>query len=297
MGKVFVLTGATSGIGYELSKQLVSRGVNLIFIARDRAKAEHLTSELKSNYGQNVDYFLADLSDLEQVRMVAERINNVTSHIDIFWGNAGVFAKKRILTAQNYELDLAVNFLANVLLTSLLLPKILKSNQGRIFFTNSVAHKWCRVDLDDLNWEKKSYRPLMAYCQSKLMQILAVKVFSELLKDRGIAVNAVHPGNVWTNIVVNYDGAARFMRFLMRLVLRSPQNSAQHLANLALEKDLQDFTGKYFKLSKPSKPTGYLQDKQLIIKAFRTGLEMVGLTKDYFLKDLNLNYKIVEQCL
>ncbi len=276
MKKFCLLTGVTSGIGYYLVKLLAQQNCTIIFIARNQQKAQNLKQELIKNYHVETHYYLADLSDLEQVRAVSGQIANDFPRINLFIANAGIMNRHKIYNRQGIEQDLAVNFLSNYILTVNLYQSLAAAAPARAIYTNSIAHKWCKPKFDDLNLQKTKFHALTAYCRSKLLQMLMVKYFSRKIPQNLIKFYAIHPGNAWTNIFVKYDKTNALVRWLMRLALRSPHSAAK--AIFQLTKDDSNFpSGSYFNIFSLSKPSKFVENPGLQQKAIEIAQKLTGL--------------------
>ncbi len=271
-----MLTGVTSGIGYQLVKLLAAKDYTIVFIARNKKKAEELKHELIKNYHIETHYYLADLSDLEQVRAISGQIANDFPRINLFIANAGIMNRQKIYNQQGIEQDLAVNFLSNYILTVNLYQSLAAAAPARAIYTNSIAHKWCRPKFDDLNWQTDRFQTLTAYCRSKLLQMLMMKYFARKIPQNPIKFYAIHPGNAWTNIFVKYDKASSILRMLMRLALRSPHSAAK--AIFRLTDDKFDYpTGSYFSVFRPSKPSKFVENPGLQQKAIEIAQKLTGV--------------------
>ncbi len=140
--KTIVITGATSGIGTQIAKQLLELGHKVVIVARDSANTKAVFSELKTiNSSAEVVFESCDLADLEQVGALAVRLNKLPV-IDVLINNAGLEMAARHENPQGFELSWAVNYLAPVKLTNALLPKLLEKPGARIVFTSSMVEKW-----------------------------------------------------------------------------------------------------------------------------------------------------------
>ena len=227
-GKVCVITGATSGVGYHTAKRLAQGGADIVMVCRNEQKALAVQQELQQQYPVRVDMILADFSRLSDVRKAAETINNHYPRLDVLINNAGVHHTHRTLNEAGVEMVFAVNHLASFLFTRLLLDKLIESAPARIIQINSQGHRFGGLDLNDLNWDKRRYKGLLSYGASKNAQLLTVWEFSERLNGSGVTINAVHPGEVKTNIGMNNERLYRlYKRYLLWWMLKDPTISAE----------------------------------------------------------------------
>ena len=141
----------------------------------------------------------------------------------------------------------AVNHVASYLLTRLLLARMLESAPSRILQVNSQGHRFGGLDLDDLNWEKRHYKGLQGYGASKVAQLLTVWEFADQLKGSGVTINAVHPGEVKTNIGMNNELLYRlYNRVIIAMFLRNPVISGNAIYYLAAAPEMAEVSGVYF---------------------------------------------------
>jgi len=156
-GRVCIITGATSGVGYQAAKRLAQGGAHLLLICRNGDKAARIKEELIREYAVQIEIVQADFSHLNEVREAAGNILANYPHIDVLINNAGLHNTHRILTDEGVETVFCVNHLAAFLLTRLLLDRLIESSPVRIIQVNSQGHRFGGLDLDDLNWEQRRY--------------------------------------------------------------------------------------------------------------------------------------------
>jgi retinol dehydrogenase-13 len=246
-GKVCVISGTTSGVGYEAAKQLAHGGAHLVMICRNKEKAIKVQEELKRGFGAQVDIFLADFKKLYDVRIVADKISSKYPRIHILINNAGVFNKRRQLTPDGNEMVFGIIHLASFLLTNLLIENLKKGAPARVIDINSEAHRFGGLNIHDLDWSKRPYIGLWAYGAAKIAQLHTALKLSEQLKYSGVTVNAMHPGAVRTNIGMNNNIFYRlYSRFILRWFLKDPAISGKSIYYLAATPELENVTGKFF---------------------------------------------------
>lgn len=250
MDKVILITGATDGIGKQTALRLAEMGARILMHGRNLDKAEQVRQEIISKSGNpNIDVLIADLQSLKQVRQLASEVKTRTNRLDVLINNAGVYMKKRRLSEDGYEMTFAVNHLAPFLLTNLLLDLLRKSAPSRIVIVSSVGHKLVYLNMADLQG-KFFFWDWVAYCRSKLLNVLFTFELSERLKGTGVAANAVHPGVISTNLLKKAKLGSSV----------SVEDGADPIVFLATAHELTNITGKYFnqkKIAKPSALTGY----------------------------------------
>ncbi|MBN2049277.1 MAG: SDR family NAD(P)-dependent oxidoreductase, partial [Spirochaetales bacterium] len=184
-GKTWVVTGATSGIGRRAAWRLAEAGADILFLARSKDKAEELKAELVSRSGGRAEYFIADFTDLDQVKRATEDLLAGSERLDGLINSAGVHNTRRVLTPAGHETVFCVNHLATFLVTARLLPRLIESAPARIIQVNSEGHRFNGVDLEDLTWEKHLYTGLKSYGTSKTAQLFSVWEFADLLEGTG----------------------------------------------------------------------------------------------------------------
>jgi NAD(P)-dependent dehydrogenase (short-subunit alcohol dehydrogenase family) len=257
-GKTCVITGATSGIGYEAAKKLAEGGANLVIVCRNPEKAALIQKELTSDYGVNVDMVLANFQELYEVRQAGLTIRERYPEIHILISNAGVFNKRRQLTPDGYEMTFGVIHLASFLLTKLLTENLKAGAPSRILYISSEAHRFGGFSINDLNWEKRPFVGLWAYGAAKTAQIHTATLLAEHLKSSGVTVNIMHPGAVRTNIGMNNSIFYRlYKRWILRWFLKDPEISANAIYFLAADPSMKNVTGKFYNLTIEEKPAWY----------------------------------------
>ena len=273
-----IITGATSGVGYQAAKRLSQSGAHLVIICRNKEKAMRVQEELIADYGTRIDVVLADFSRLSEVREAAGRILANYPRIDVLINNAGIHNTHHTLTQDNLETVFCVNHLASFLLTRLLLERIIESAPARIIQVNSQGHRFGGLDLDDLNWERRRYKGLKAYGASKVAQLLTIWELSEKLKGSGVTINAVHPGEVKSNIGMNNGLLYRwYKRYLIWWVLKDPVISGNAIYYLAAAPEMALVSGRFFNLTIDEKPAPHALDRSLGKRVWSISEELTGL--------------------
>lgn len=198
-GKTVVITGATSGIGRHVATELALSGARLRFIARNPRKAEDLKLELRDlTDGGDVDYYLADLSEMANVWRVAAEILASEPEIHFLINNAVVLPATRMVTPEGLEVAHATNLVAPFVLTNSLIPRLVESQPARIINVISGGMYAQGLALDDLNYEKGTYRGSVAYARAKRGLMVLTKMWADALDGSGVVVHATHPGWVDT---------------------------------------------------------------------------------------------------
>ena len=206
-GQTAIVTGASSGIGTETAKALIAHGARVILAVRDEAKGRNAAKAMPGPGGAEVA--VLDLASLDSVRAFARDWSR--QPIDLLINNAGVMIPPLSRTADGFERQFGTNHLGHFALTNLLLPNV----TGRVVTVSSSAHRYGRIDFDDLNWEHRRYRAWRAYGQSKLANLLFTAELQRRLTEAGSPVlsMAAHPGYAATNLQSHSD--SRLMEFAM----------------------------------------------------------------------------------
>ena len=246
-GKTYVITGTTSGTGFEAAKILLSKNARVVMLNRNPKKSQDTTALLKQELGDNikVSTIQMDLSEQSSVKNAAKEVLNSVSQIDALLCNAAIAqVPKRQLTVDGWESQMGVNYFGHFTLQNLLFPLIEKSI-GRIVTVGSMGYDMGlkTIKFDDLNWDK-DYTPNDAYSQSKLAQIMSIYELQDRLDQAGktaVKAYACHPGSSRTALISTSGSLMMRMIFgLMKLTpLTQPaENGAYPQLMCATEEDL-----------------------------------------------------------
>jgi NAD(P)-dependent dehydrogenase (short-subunit alcohol dehydrogenase family) len=200
-GKRILVTGVSAGIGVETARSLASHGAHVVGAARDLAKAEVATAEVRKDAAQNGGSFEVielDLGNLKSVRACAEGLLAQRESFDVVIANAGVMATPFGHTADGFETQFGINHLGHFVFVNRIAP--LMRAGSRLINLASSGHRFSNVDLEDPNFERTPYEPFVAYGRSKTANILFAVAFDERHRQRGIRAAAVHPGGIYTEL-------------------------------------------------------------------------------------------------
>ena len=201
-GKIFLITGANSGLGYETSKFLLEKGATVIMSCRDSLKGEQAKQELlKFNFSGKIELIELDLSDLKNVKRFAKSIKNKFNHLDVLINNAGIMAPPKTFSKQGFEIQFAVNHLAHMSLTLELLPMLEEKNNSRVVTVTSGVQYFAKIQWDDLQGNLK-YDRWASYAQSKLANVMFGLELNSKLKEKNSQTSSLlaHPGLARTNL-------------------------------------------------------------------------------------------------
>ena len=284
--RLVVISGATSGIGYLTARKFASHGARLLCINRSEEKSTVLKAEIEQEFGVGCEYILADLSVLADVKRAAEELRHIDSPIDVLIHNAGVYLTKKELTAEGFDKVFVVQHLSSFMINILLGEKLTSREGSRIILVNSEGHRFAAwgLRLDDLNWEKRRFSGLKSYGSAKLAQLLTMLLFDEYFKMKGVTINAMHPGAVRSETGQENSAFYRWVkRHLYDKILRPTEIAAESIYYLAVSKELEGVSGKFFNLTTEEEPAPPALDKEAAHEIWAKSLEMSGV-EDIILK-------------
>lgn len=250
--KICLITGANAGIGFETAKALAAKGFKVILVCRTKEKALMAMEKIQADQAKaDLDYAIADLSSQADIKTIAKNILSRYPILDVLINNAGSWYSDMQLTADGIERQWAINHLAPFLLSHLLLPLLAKANDPRIITVSSDSHFHGKIHFEDVNLTN-NYHGLRAYAQSKLANVLFTKAFERLKPDKNIAIYAVQPGLVKTDIGLKHTFSFHGLMWkLRRLTGKTPAQGAATSIFLASDKGVKGISGKYWDKCKP----------------------------------------------
>ncbi len=277
-GRVCLVTGASSGIGFETAKSLAQQGATVVTVSRGGGDGAQKAEQVRRETGSDAVTFVpADLSSLQDIRRLAEEFKAQFETLDVLVNNAGLFAPERKTTADGYELTFALNHLAYFLLTNLLLERLLDSAPARIVNVSSEAERFGKIHFDD-PMLSANYNGWKAYGQSKLANLLFTFELAKRLAGTGVTVNALHPGAVATGFGQGAPGLISKAFGLFRPLLRSPEKGAETAIFLASSPAVAGVTGKYFKDKEPIAASKAAQNTAAQTRLWRLSEELTNLS-------------------
>lgn len=271
-GRTIIITGASSGIGAEAARQLVALDEKVVLVGRNPQR----TADVARPIG--ADYFLSDFTHLDQVRELARQLGERYERIDVLVNNAGAAAPRRRVTADGYEQDLQVNYLAPFLLTNLLMVQ-LAAAQGSVITTSSVAHRFARLDLDDLQLEH-GWGVMRAYGNSKLLDILLTRQAQHRFGALGVNAVCLHPGIVSSGFA--HDAGSWlgwwYRSHLGRVVMTKPAEAAKAIVDLAEGTPGEDWEpGGYYAGGRPARTSAPARDRGLAERVWTMTASMLDI--------------------
>ncbi len=270
LGKVILITGATTGIGQATAYALAARGAKVILHARTAQRGAATVQALHAkDPSLDLELAVADLGSLAAVRLMAAEVVTRFPRLDVLVNNAGVITPTRQVSTEGYELTFAVNHLAHFLLTNLLLDALKTTVPSRIITVSSDAHFGAAINLDDLQMTQH-WDQFAAYRQSKVANILFAYHLASRLATTGVTSNTLHPGVISTKLLRSfYAGRADEVNA-----------GAATTIFLAADHSVARLTGHYFERGQtvPSAPLTY--DRPLQERFWEISAQLVGYADD-----------------
>ncbi|MER6081346.1 SDR family NAD(P)-dependent oxidoreductase [Streptomyces sp. NPDC001833] len=254
-GRLAVVTGANTGLGFETAKVLAARGASVVLAVRDVGKGKQVAARIADTVpGADVGVQDLDLSSLDSVRAAADQLRTAHSRIDLLINNAGVMYTPKQTTRDGYELQFGTNHLGHFALTGLLLESMLSVPGSRVVTVSSVRHRQATTDFDDPRSER-SYRRVPAYGRSKLANLLFTYELQRRLSGKAETTSvAAHPGIANTDLIRNSPAALRGLFTVFGgLIAQSPEMGALPVLRAATDPKVQG--GQYYG------PDGFQENK------------------------------------
>lgn len=273
MPRTIVITGASDGIGAAAARQLHEIGEDVVVVGRNPDKTRRVADAL------GVRSFVADFSDLGQVRELAASLAAEFPRIDVLANNAGGIFAERALTTDGFEVTFQVNHLAPFLLTNLLRETLIASRASVIQTSSAAARLFSRFDIDDLQGERR-YSASAAYGNAKLANVLFTKELNRRFGDAGLSAVAYHPGVIASSFGSTSSGSWKFLYggALAERFLPSTDVGGARLTWLALGKPGVDWQpGGFYANNKPAKTHRRADDPALARLLWDRSAELAGL--------------------
>jgi len=216
-GKRILVTGVSAGIGVETARSLAARGAHVVGAARDLKKATAATAQVRNDAqanGGGFELIELDLASLKSVRACADALLAKGEPLDVVIANAGVMATPFSNTIDGFETQFGTNHLGHFVFVNRIAPLIRAG--GRLINLSSAGHRYSNVDLEDPNFQRTPYDPMVAYGRSKTANILFAVAFDKRHRNRGVRAAAVHPGAIRTELG-RYMGAERLQKLVEQI--------------------------------------------------------------------------------
>jgi NAD(P)-dependent dehydrogenase (short-subunit alcohol dehydrogenase family) len=284
LGQTAVVTGATSGIGYQTARVLARSGAHVIITGRNKTTGEQAAAAITAECGADSATFLqADHSTVGGNQDLADQVRATVPRLDLLVNNVGGLYPNRRETADGFEATLAMNFVGPYTLTGELLPLLRVGAPSRCVNVVSAGFKMCK---DDPFTDVQSTGRFVsgdAYAQTKLLNVLAGLAWARRVTGDRITVNAVHPGMSWTQMTQSMTAqtipSMRMAWPLVRLLQRrgSPAKAGRRVAYVASCPQTVGYTGQYFEGRRtPSRLSARELDPHSQERAWVLGAELMG---------------------
>jgi NAD(P)-dependent dehydrogenase (short-subunit alcohol dehydrogenase family) len=277
--KIYLVTGASRGIGYETAASLARLGAHVIIVSQDRGRGQDAQQRITAEYGEDAArFYVADLSVQAQVNLLAKDIARDYRHLDVLINNVGGWFSKYQESADGIEMTFALNHLSYFLLTCRLLPLLQKSPQARIINVSSDAHRQPKgIQFEDIQFKRK-YRVFSAYAQSKLANVLFTYELARRLEGTALSVNALHPGFVKTQLYRHFGLMTPLVNLLADVFGKNAVEGAQTSIYLASSPEVAGITGKYFSECEPQDTSPASYDLSQAKRLWEISEEMTGFS-------------------
>ncbi|ABD07884.1 Short-chain dehydrogenase/reductase [Rhodopseudomonas palustris HaA2] len=243
-----LITGANSGLGKAVATALAAEDARVGLVARDRERGETALADIRAATGNNdLHLFVADLADQSAIRALAQAVHRRFDRLHLLINNAGTAFPARRLSPDGIECAFAVNHLGPFLLTNLLLDLLRASAPARI--VNVGTRISTALDFEDLNWERRPYRMMQGYGQSKLGNLHFTFELARRLQGSGVTVNCVFPGVFKSNLGGTDGAQGALLKLFARWggwAIPSPERAARRVLYLANAPELATVSGQYF---------------------------------------------------
>lgn len=282
-GKSAIVTGANTGIGLETARVLALRGCHVTMACRDLGKAGAACKQVLERHpdipDERLDLARLDLASLESVRRFAAEFLEAGRAIDLLINNAGVMLPDRRETADGFEAHLGINHLGHFLLTNLLLERIREGGGARVVVVASDAMHFSALtpELEDLNWEKRSFSGWRSYGSSKLMNLLFSNELNRRMNGTGVVANALHPGIVETELARDQPWWMKGVGWVLRPLTKDPARGAATTVLLATGPEWGEQGGGYFSDCAPARRPKLADHADTAARLWEVSCNLVGL--------------------
>ncbi|XP_057714803.1 retinol dehydrogenase 12 isoform X2 [Corythoichthys intestinalis] len=275
-GKTVLITGANTGIGKETALDLATRGAHVVMACRDVSKGEEAAASIRAAYPETqVEVRELDLADTCSIRSFAQQFLRDFNQLHILINNAGVMMCPYTKTNDGFEMHIGVNHLGHFLLTSLLVGLLKRSAPARIVVVSSLAHNFGWIRFHDLH-SQGSYNSGLAYCQSKLANVLFARELARRLKGSNVTVNSLHPGTVNSDLTRHSTLMMIFFNVLS-VFLKTPREGAQTSVYCAVAEELHSISGKHFSDCAPAFVAPQGRSEETARRLWDASCELLGI--------------------
>jgi len=279
-GKVVVLTGGTSGIGWVAAERLARAGARLVLVARDLARGETALAKLREltpGVAHRIHY--GDLSRIAEMKRLSAEIGADEPRVDVLVNNAGALFNSRHVTEDGLERTFALNHIAYFALTHGLRARLEAAAPARVVNVASDAHRGAQLDFRDLQ-SATGYRGFTVYGRSKLCNVLYTRELARRWAGSGITANSLHPGFVATRFGDESGGLLSYGVRFAKLFAISPERGADTIVYLASSDEVAGITGGHFYKNRPATPSPEARDDDDARRLWEETARLLGIAVD-----------------
>ncbi|MBA2516296.1 MAG: SDR family oxidoreductase [Solirubrobacterales bacterium] len=277
-GRVCVVTGASSGIGYESALGLASKGASVVLVCRNSERGEAACDRLRAETPQAPEpgLVLADLSEQAQVRTAAAEIADRYEALHVLVNNAGAINARRTTTTDGIETTFALNHLAPFLLTRMLGQRLRAGAPARVVTVSSDAHRSGHLEFDDLSGARK-YGMWSAYAQSKLANVLFTTELARRTAGTGVTATCLHPGFVRSRFARNNGPLGALAMTVASPFAISVKRGARTSVHLASAAEVEGESGGYYSAELAANPSLEARDSDVAARLWAVSSELTGV--------------------
>ena len=243
-GTTVLVTGATSGLGLAMATRMAALGAAVRFVARDRDRARRVRDDIvHASLNVDVDYFIADMSEQDEVRALAAWVGDTTAVLDVLIQNAGAITPVHTVTSDGYEATVATQVLGPFLLNQLVSPALQAADRARVISVSSGGMYAQRFDVARLEMDALSYDGVKAYSKSKRAQVVMTHELARRMESTNVSAHSMHPG--WVDTPGVRDSLPTFNRVMGR-ALRTPDQGIDTVLWLATCESLTPASGAFW---------------------------------------------------
>jgi NAD(P)-dependent dehydrogenase (short-subunit alcohol dehydrogenase family) len=245
-----VVTGATSGIGREIARNLAYFGATVVLACRDRDRGSIALQDIADDSGNDhITMLQVDLSSQTSIRQFVHRLTAGEAPVHVLVNCAAILRSERTMSADDIELTWSTNALSYFTLANLLLPTLHRTGKARV--VNVASNFAGKLDLDDLEFEKRRYSGIVAYQQSKQANRMLTWALQRRVTSERVSVHACHPGSAATNLYAHYKGLRGTAMRLATRFMKSASEGSMTPTFLAADPDVHEQSGQYWIEQKP----------------------------------------------
>ena len=280
-GKLCMITGANSGIGYQTALGLAQRNATVILVTRDQEKGRKALDAIQQATGNKSLYNMhLDVSNMKSIDRFTREFTDRFTCLHVLINNAGAAFSNRQTTKEGNEKTIATNYLGPFKLTHNHLPILREQTPSRIINLGSGMSRTAKADLDDL-MSTKNYKAMQVYATSKLLVTTYTFALAERIHDTGVTVNVVEPGFVATNLGTSMESLWHKISFtLVRPIQISPAKGAETSIWAATDPELDEVSGKAYSKKKETETNPLARDKEFQDKLWDKTTKLLGFKKE-----------------